>query len=147
MIYLCVWITWYVPDIWWTSHVKSLFRNISTEKNVIKRRQQVGNISHFFPCRSAVSCSSSYPLSTGQTIKPIFSSCYHFYTTSVWTMPSSVAPHVKSRCPQYPGSDIKRFPVPDDKVDWSHKWPQYKPISYTHPSVSKKPAWADPELG
>lgn len=97
--------------------------------------------------RSAVSCSSSYPLSTGQTARPSFSSCIHLYTTSVWTMPSSVAPHVKSRCPQYPGSDNKRFQVPDDKVDWSHKWPQYKPVSYTHPSVAKKPAWADPDLG
>uniref|UniRef100_A0A3B4UVT5 ADP-ribose pyrophosphatase, mitochondrial n=2 Tax=Seriola dumerili TaxID=41447 RepID=A0A3B4UVT5_SERDU len=96
--------------------------------------------------RSAISC-SSYPFSTGQTIRPITSSCYNLYMTSAWTMPSSSAPHVKSRCPQYPGSNIKRFPVPDDKVDWSQNWPQYKPVSYTDPSVAKKPAWADPDIG
>lgn len=62
-------------------------------------------------------------------------------------MPSSAAPHVKSRCPQYPGSTIKRFPVPDDKVDWNQSWPQYDPVSYTAPSVLKKPVWADPETG
>ncbi|KAM9394081.1 ADP-ribose pyrophosphatase, mitochondrial [Pholidichthys leucotaenia] len=71
----------------------------------------------------------------------------NFHTTSAWTMPSSAAPHVKSRCPQYPCSNIKRFPVPDDKVGWSQSWPQYKPVIYTAPSVSKKPAWADPDVG
>ncbi|KAG7243704.1 hypothetical protein INR49_011261 [Caranx melampygus] len=52
-----------------------------------------------------------------------------------------------ARCPQYPGSNIKRFPVPDDKVDWGQTWLQYKPVSHTDPSVTKKPAWADPDLG
>ncbi|XP_051243223.1 ADP-ribose pyrophosphatase, mitochondrial isoform X2 [Dicentrarchus labrax] len=62
-------------------------------------------------------------------------------------MPSSAAPHVQSRCPVYPGSKIKRFPVPDDKVHWSQDWPQYNPVSYTDPAVLRKPAWADPDIG
>lgn len=63
-------------------------------------------------------------------------------------MATSALPlHVKSRCPQYPGSKVRRFPVPDDKVDWSQSWPQYSPVNYTDPSVLKKPVWADPEIG
>lgn len=66
---------------------------------------------------------------------------------SVHTMPSSAALHIKARSSQYPGSKIKRFPVPDDKVNWSQNWPQYNPVSYTDPSVLKKPVWADPDIG
>lgn len=63
-------------------------------------------------------------------------------------MATSAPPlHVKSRCPQYPGSKVRRFPVPDDKVDWSQSWPQYSPVNYTDQSVLKKPVWADPEIG
>lgn len=61
-------------------------------------------------------------------------------------MPSTVPPHVKSRCPQYPGSKIKRFPVPDDKVPWSRSWPEYSPVNHTSPSLTNKP-WADPDIG
>ncbi|KAL0993638.1 hypothetical protein UPYG_G00110930 [Umbra pygmaea] len=64
---------------------------------------------------------------------------------SAFTM-SSTAPHVKSRCPQYPSSEIKRFPVPDDKVDWKIDWPLYKPETYTAPAVLNKPEWADPDI-
>lgn len=105
------------------------------------------HVSNFFPCRPAISCSSSHPFRTSQAIRPVSASSCNLYTTSVRTMPSSAEPHVKSRCPQYPGSQVKRFPVPDDKVDWSQDWPQYNPVSYTDPSVVKKPAWADPEIG
>ncbi|XP_034396034.1 ADP-ribose pyrophosphatase, mitochondrial isoform X2 [Cyclopterus lumpus] len=97
--------------------------------------------------RPAIRCSSSHPFRTSQTIRPASSSCFNLYTTSVWTMPSSAAPHVKSRCPQYPGSKIKRFLVPDDKVGWSQSWPQYNAVSHTDPSVEKKPVWADPDIG
>lgn len=62
-------------------------------------------------------------------------------------MPSSAPHHEKSRCVQYPGSIVKRFPVPDDKVDWSQSWPEYDPVCYTAPSVLKKPVWADPDIG
>ncbi|XP_029944531.1 ADP-ribose pyrophosphatase, mitochondrial [Salarias fasciatus] len=97
--------------------------------------------------RPALSCSSYCPLKTSQTITPISSSCCNLYMTSVKTMPSPAASFVKSRCSQYPGSKIKRFSVPDDKVDWSKSWPQYSPPSYTDPAVLKKPVWADPEIG
>ncbi|XP_039681142.1 ADP-ribose pyrophosphatase, mitochondrial [Perca fluviatilis] len=97
--------------------------------------------------RSAISCLSSHPFRTSQTTRPISTSFCNLYTTSVQTMPSSSAPHVKSRCLEYPGSKIQRFLVPDDKVDWSQNWPQYNPVSYTDPSVLNKPAWADPDIG
>ncbi|XP_068193768.1 ADP-ribose pyrophosphatase, mitochondrial isoform X2 [Antennarius striatus] len=86
-------------------------------------------------------------ISTSQTIRPFTTSDCNLYTTSVKTMPFSSKPHMKSRCQQYPGSKVKRFPVPDDKVDWSQNWPQYKPVSYTDPSVLKTPVWADPDIG
>ncbi|XP_029914112.1 ADP-ribose pyrophosphatase, mitochondrial [Myripristis murdjan] len=88
--------------------------------------------------RPAISCSPSQCFAT--------STC-HLYTTSVGTMPSAVCPHIKSRCPVYPGSKIKRFSVPDDKVSWGQSWPQYSPVSYTDPSITKKPAWADLDVG
>ncbi|KAM3863838.1 ADP-ribose pyrophosphatase, mitochondrial [Diretmus argenteus] len=77
----------------------------------------------------------------------IAASACNLYMTSARTMPSSVPPHAKSRCPQYPSSEIKRFSVPDDKVDWSQDWPQYNPVNYTAPSVTRRPAWADPDIG
>ncbi|KAI1884672.1 hypothetical protein AGOR_G00228830 [Albula goreensis] len=59
----------------------------------------------------------------------------------------SSAPHTKARCPLYPGSDTRRFPVLDDKLKWEIKWAEYKPVNYTAPSVLKKPVWADPDIG
>lgn len=63
------------------------------------------------------------------------------------TMASSAALHVRARSTQYPGSTVARFPVPDDKVDWSVKWAEYKPVSYTAPTVLENPEWADPDIG
>ncbi|CAL8304952.1 unnamed protein product [Merluccius merluccius] len=63
-------------------------------------------------------------------------------------MSTSVAPpHVKSRCQPYPGSQIQRFSVPDDKVDWSQVWAQYSPVNHTDACVTKGPTWADPDIG
>lgn len=98
-------------------------------------------------CRLSLLSSLSHPCKTSQIFRPISSSCPRLYKTSGQTMPSSAAPHVKARSPEYPGSKVKRFPVPDDKVDWSRRWPQYRPVSYTAPSVLNKPAWADPDIG
>ncbi|XP_028670694.2 ADP-ribose pyrophosphatase, mitochondrial [Erpetoichthys calabaricus] len=56
-------------------------------------------------------------------------------------------PHVKARCPVYPGSDIRRFPVPDEKVNWKVAFVDYKPIPHTDETVKKRPVWADPEIG
>ncbi|KAH8874919.1 ADP-ribose pyrophosphatase, mitochondrial [Schistosoma japonicum] len=53
--------------------------------------------------------------------------------------------HVKCRNSLYPRtSDVQRFPVPDDKVNWNTPWPEYHPVAYTSPGISKKP-WADPD--
>ena len=54
--------------------------------------------------------------------------------------------HQKARQPFYPKSDIKRFPVPDDKVDWAVDWPEYDPVDYTSSSVLAMPPWADTEI-
>lgn len=62
-------------------------------------------------------------------------------------MASSGVFHVKARSPQYPGSKVSRFPVPDYKVEWSENWPEYCPVDHTDPAVAKKPNWADPEIG
>ncbi|KAM9843840.1 ADP-ribose pyrophosphatase, mitochondrial [Aulostomus maculatus] len=94
--------------------------------------------------RPALSCSSVHFFS--QTLKPISGSSRNLCTSSVRAMPSSAAPHVKSRCPEYPGGKVKRLPVSDAQVAWSVKWPQYHPVSHTDPSVAKKPAWADPDI-
>lgn len=51
--------------------------------------------------------------------------------------------HTNARCEVYPRADVKRFPVPDDKVDWAVKFPEYKPIDFTSKSVSSQPVWAD----
>ncbi|KAG7505697.1 ADP-ribose pyrophosphatase, mitochondrial [Solea senegalensis] len=96
---------------------------------------------------SAISCSSSHPFRTSHAIRTISSSCCYRYMTSVCTMPPSTVPHKNSRCLEYPGSKIKRFPVPDANVDWSQNWPQYKPVSHSDPVLAKKPAWADPDIG
>ncbi|XP_078083043.1 ADP-ribose pyrophosphatase, mitochondrial-like isoform X1 [Mustelus asterias] len=52
--------------------------------------------------------------------------------------------HVKARCEVYPGSETRRFPVPDEKVDWAVPWADYKPVDYTAPSLFRRPPWADP---
>ncbi|XP_028842642.1 ADP-ribose pyrophosphatase, mitochondrial [Denticeps clupeoides] len=55
--------------------------------------------------------------------------------------------HSKARGRVYPGSDVLRFPVPDDMVNWDAPWPEYGPVLHTAPSVLAKPVWADPEIG
>ncbi|XP_004071576.1 ADP-ribose pyrophosphatase, mitochondrial [Oryzias latipes] len=101
------------------------------------------------PCTSctngvnpSISSPSSCLIRTDNNFRHISTSCSLYKT-----MPSSAAPHVRARSTQYPGSTVARFPVPDDKVDWSVDWGQYNPVSYTAPTVLKKPEWADPDIG
>ncbi|MBN3307102.1 ADP-ribose pyrophosphatase, mitochondrial [Amia ocellicauda] len=61
--------------------------------------------------------------------------------------PPSLPPHVKARCALYPGSEVKRLPVPDERVSWESSWPEYSPPTYTAPAVLKQPVWADPDIG
>ena len=58
---------------------------------------------------------------------------------------ATVALHTKARQAEYLGG-VRRFPVPDDKVQWSVDWPEYQPVDYTAPSVLKGPVWADPDI-
>ncbi|KAI4891695.1 hypothetical protein NFI96_033338 [Prochilodus magdalenae] len=87
-----------------------------------------------------------YGVCTGGYCKAINNRVQSTCNLSSAFMPSS-AMHIKARCPEYPGSNINRFPVPDDKVSWATEWPEYSPVNYTAPSVLKKPVWADPEIG
>ncbi|XP_062890586.1 ADP-ribose pyrophosphatase, mitochondrial-like isoform X3 [Mobula hypostoma] len=52
--------------------------------------------------------------------------------------------HMKARGEVYPGSEICRFRVPDNKVGWEVPWTDYNPVDYTASSVLKQPPWADP---
>ncbi|KAL5017471.1 hypothetical protein ScPMuIL_007060 [Solemya velum] len=55
-----------------------------------------------------------------------------------------IAMHSKARCALYPRSaDVKRFPVPDEKVKWDVPFPEYDPVDYTAESVKCGPIWAD----
>lgn len=45
----------------------------------------------------------------------------------------------KSRTPHYPKSNITRAHVSDDKVLWSIKWPEYRPIEYNSKLVLNNP--------
>lgn len=53
--------------------------------------------------------------------------------------------HNNCRGGLYPSSKIQRFPVPDDKVDWSIDYPEYNPPNYTSSGVEGKP-WADLDI-
>lgn len=54
--------------------------------------------------------------------------------------------HFKCRGGMYPRSSIQRFPVPDDKVDWSTNYEEYNPMRYDAASLIGKP-WADSDIG
>ncbi|KAG8431211.1 hypothetical protein GDO86_019237 [Hymenochirus boettgeri] len=61
--------------------------------------------------------------------------------------PVSMAAHIKALTSPYPGSQVKRYPVPPEKVTWAVDWPEYDPVDYTAPLVLSKPVWADPHIG
>lgn len=57
-----------------------------------------------------------------------------------------VLTHFKCRNSIYPRSAIERFMVPDDKINWSVEYKEYKPPNHTAKSIYGKP-WADPDIG
>ncbi|XP_043201828.1 ADP-ribose pyrophosphatase, mitochondrial-like [Amphibalanus amphitrite] len=65
--------------------------------------------------------------------------------TSAGCMFRAMKMHFKCRGGKYPGSEVERAAVPDDKVPWSVTWPEYAPPVYSSPVLAGKP-WADPEL-
>ncbi|CAN7997488.1 unnamed protein product, partial [Ixodes hexagonus] len=58
---------------------------------------------------------------------------------------SAMRTHIKCRNALYPATTVQRFNVPDDKVDWSVNWPDYRPPSFSITGLKSRP-WADPEL-
>ncbi|XP_068750030.1 ADP-ribose pyrophosphatase, mitochondrial-like isoform X1 [Montipora capricornis] len=54
--------------------------------------------------------------------------------------------HTKACTLEYPGTTVKRFPVPPEFVDWKAAFPAYKPVDYTSEKVLGLPPWADPEI-
>ncbi|XP_054932198.1 ADP-ribose pyrophosphatase, mitochondrial isoform X3 [Dermacentor andersoni] len=61
-------------------------------------------------------------------------------------LPKTMRVHAKCRGATYPGTDVQRLYVPENKVPWTVEWPDYKPPEFSIPALSSKP-WADPELG
>lgn len=54
--------------------------------------------------------------------------------------------HTKACSLEYPCSNVTRFPVPAEFVDWKVSFPDYKPVDYTAQKVLEKPPWADPDI-
>ncbi|XP_023328432.1 ADP-ribose pyrophosphatase, mitochondrial isoform X2 [Eurytemora carolleeae] len=59
--------------------------------------------------------------------------------------------HIKARTSIYPvrmneDTVVTRTSVPEDKVNWSEVWEDYKPVEFTAPFVLTA-TWADPPLG
>jgi len=54
--------------------------------------------------------------------------------------------HTKARTSAYPGTDVKRLPVPSEFVGWKVPFPEYKPVDYTSERILQRPPYADPEI-
>lgn len=52
--------------------------------------------------------------------------------TELW---KRIFSHKLSRTSPYPGTQIERFPVPDDKISWKHKFEGYVPVQYDNPGL------------
>ncbi|XP_039753454.1 ADP-ribose pyrophosphatase, mitochondrial isoform X2 [Pararge aegeria] len=70
----------------------------------------------------------------------------HFVSYMIRPTISAMSIHYKCRSLVYPRSNVERFPVPDSKVPWSVEFKDYKPYTYTSPTIDGKP-WADSEIG
>ncbi|XP_038076672.1 transient receptor potential cation channel subfamily M member-like 2 isoform X3 [Patiria miniata] len=57
-----------------------------------------------------------------------------------------IALHQKARSSPYPGTAIRRFLVPDEKVPWECNFSSYRPVSYTHSQILDMPHYADIDL-
>ena len=54
--------------------------------------------------------------------------------------------HSKARTPEYSGTNVKRFNVPEKFVDWAESFSDYKPVDYTSEKILAQPPYADPEI-
>lgn len=54
--------------------------------------------------------------------------------------------HRNCRNAIYPQSNVFRFPVPDNLVNWCENFADYTPVFHESPSIAGKP-FADPPIG
>lgn len=54
--------------------------------------------------------------------------------------------HRKALGPDYLGTNLKKFIVPQEFVSWDVNFMVYTPVTYTSSKVLNKPAWADPDI-
>ncbi|XP_054996349.1 ADP-ribose pyrophosphatase, mitochondrial isoform X1 [Sorex araneus] len=77
-----------------------------------------------------------------------FSSCWFPLNSNDMscTKDAKVPSHHKARTSPYPGSEVHRRQVPNEKVGWLVEWHDYDPVEYTARSVLAGPQWADPQI-
>ncbi|KAG8511645.1 ADP-ribose pyrophosphatase, mitochondrial [Galemys pyrenaicus] len=85
-----------------------------------------------------------------------FSTCRNLFSSSWFHLNSNVMSgssganensHIKARTSPYPGSEVQRTQVPNEKVGWLVDWNDYNPVDYTAAPVLAEPIWADPPIG
>jgi len=116
---------------------------------MLSRRNILALVSSF-SCFRAVFLSSPVASCTRQSCFTSIKNNFSFnnkYCTS--TLLQSRDMHEKARCAIYPlkgqSDPVKRFAVPDDKVEWNKEWTDYAPLEFTAPFVLTA-VWADPPL-
>ncbi len=61
-------------------------------------------------------------------------------------MKAAIFRNINCRNSLYSRSAVNRFPVPDEFIEWSVPFPDYKPIFYESEVLNGKP-WADLKIG
>ncbi|XP_054680525.1 ADP-ribose pyrophosphatase, mitochondrial isoform X2 [Grus americana] len=70
----------------------------------------------------------------------------HLHPVNMFNSYNVKSYHSKALKSPYPGSDVERSLVPEDKVGWLIEWKDYNPVEYTAMSVLAGPNWADPQI-
>ncbi|XP_058151745.1 ADP-ribose pyrophosphatase, mitochondrial isoform X2 [Dasypus novemcinctus] len=81
-------------------------------------------------------------------IRNSFSSCWFYHNSIIMSGYNGAKEnfHSKARTSPYPGSQVERSQVPNEKVGWLVEWQDYSPVEYTAQSVLAGPKWADPQI-
>jgi len=79
-----------------------------------------------------------------RSCRPLHSTLASLMTDKGMSAAEKPTANLNCRNAKYPRSNIDRFHVPDDKVDWAVDWPDYDPQTFTSPAAIGKP-WSDPE--
>lgn len=61
-------------------------------------------------------------------------------------MKPAILKHIKCINSIYPKSNIQRFPIPENFINWSENYEEYQPVLYESPVLAGK-EWADPPIG